>query len=160
MVAAAAGRSHRPKGSVSIPVRVLGWLQLVNHELLGCCWRVSIPVRVLGWLQLRVTIISRRSFAFCFNPCKGFGVVAAPKISSKPASALGFNPCKGFGVVAALTSTVRTQGEMLTGFNPCKGFGVVAAPYIVQNSERAPGFNPCKGFGVVAAKSSRRASCI
>ena len=37
-----------------------------------------------------------------------------------------FNPCKGFGVVAA--ALLQRSSERFRGFNPCKGFGVVAAP--------------------------------
>ena len=63
-----------------------------------------------------------------FNPCKGFGVVAA-KPATAPVACFAipesFNPCKGFGVVAALSK--GTALGLVSRFNPCKGFGVVAA---------------------------------
>ena len=40
-------------------------------------------------------------------------------------SVIGFNPCKGFGVVAA--AAIRLERMPGSCFNPCKGFGVVAA---------------------------------
>ena len=76
-------------------------------------------------------------------------MVAAPKRAGCAVATSGFNPCKGFGVVAA-----RSPGAAISSsacFNPCKGFGVVAA--MKQNTclMKSLSFNPCKGFGVVAA---------
>ena len=110
-----------------------------------------------------------------FNPCKGFGVVAAIDPILHHIRRKSFNPCKGFGVVAAkeagdridsgvVSIPVRVLGwlqlfflpdrDILKGFNPCKGFGVVAALVVVALQALRLRFNPCKGFGVVAASLS------
>ena len=87
---------------------------------------VSIPVRVLGWLQQQETNAAsshRRSF----NPCKGFGVVAAiccPIAISKRHVSI---PVRVLGWLQLLTFRQVWEIAEISRFNPCKGFGVVAA---------------------------------
>ena len=57
---------------VSIPVRVLGVLELLSAGADYREWTVSIPVRVLGVLEPTRQKRNRLKLAR-FNPCKGFG---------------------------------------------------------------------------------------
>ena len=67
--------------TVSIPVRVLGWLQPPLKHPVTAAEPVSIPVRVLGWLQRLLAFVALAiDTVVGFNPCKGFGVVAAAMV--------------------------------------------------------------------------------
>ena len=53
---------------VSIPERVLGWLQLDFQQVIRHFSIVSIPERVLGWLQLGRLAGSNVFLPIRFNP--------------------------------------------------------------------------------------------
>ena len=59
-------------------------------------------------------------------------MVAAFWLGAVPLATRGFNPCKGFGVVAAAGAWALHLPRLRSRFNPCKGFGVVAAVAICR----------------------------
>ena len=71
------GESGSAERFVSIPKRVLGWLELLTSNISRINTKVSIPKRVLGWLE-RSELIDP-AVGFLFQSLRGFWVGWNPK---------------------------------------------------------------------------------
>ena len=112
---------------VSIPVRVLGFLELFAILGLSRLVRVSIPVRVLGFLE----------------PAKSEAQDADLRVSI-PVRVLGFLER------VALTLILTAQPVSI----PVRVLGFLEHHSVIQNPEEYQRFNPCKGFGVFGTNES------